>query len=168
MKHLQATPSPFDRAAGLLRLLLLTVLILAPAMVQAAPPRTVASDVYIERQDYRADGTRKVRLEPAAEVHSGDSLLFRVDYRPTGEDAAIGASQKWLTSAVPDGVSFLGGGDIVSVDGGRHWGRLDRLTVRGRDGAMRRALPGDVTHVRWVVGTRGDTRASLLFRGRAR
>ncbi len=160
-------PSPVrkdgERAALLARLVVLLALILIPATARAGQAQGVASDVYVERQDVRADGSRRVRLQPAALVRSGDNLVFRVNYHPGGA-----ASPKLLTSVVPDSVDFISGGDIVSVDGGRHWGPLVNLAVRDADGTLRRALAEDVTHVRWLIGEPGEPRSSLLFRGRAR
>lgn len=163
MKIIPATRAESDRAATLMRLIVLLALILIPATARASGAQDVASDVYVERQEFAADGSRRIRLEPAAQVRSGDSLVFRLNYRVNGDEAP-----KMLTSAVPDSVSFIGGGDIVSVDDGRHWGRLDTLRMRARNGSIRRALPEDVTHVRWVVGERSSARSGLLFRGRAR
>ena len=152
-----------DTAGFLLRLTILGALALVPAAARASSPQPVASTVYVERQAREGDGSRRVRLEPASQVRSGDSLLFRVNYR----DGAPG-SQKMLTSAVPDSVAFIGGGDLVSVDGGRHWGRLADLTVSTPDGGSRRAVPDDVTHVRWVLTARAESAPGLLFRGRVR
>ncbi len=155
--------SDSDRASALARLIVLLALILIPATARASNAQGVASDVYVERQEFRGDGSRHIRLEPAAQVRSGDNLVFRLDYRASG-----GTAPKMLTSAVPDSVSFIGGGDIVSVDGGRTWGRLNDLMVRAADGTVRRAVAEDVTHVRWVIGSGRERRSSLLFRGRAR
>jgi hypothetical protein len=40
----------------------------------------------------------------------------------------------------------------VSVDAGKSWGPLAKLTVRGADGAPRPAQGSDVTHLRWKLG----------------
>ncbi|WP_420605360.1 hypothetical protein [Novosphingopyxis sp.] len=151
-----------DTAALLARIIVLVALILVPATARAKSAAAVGSDVYVEQSELRTDGSRQIRLEPAATPRTGDSLVFRLRYTPT---AAAGRTM--LTSAVPDSVSFIGGGDLVSVDGGRHWGRLDELSVRDAEGRARRALPEDVTHVRWIVGETRQ-RPNLLFRGRVR
>lgn len=164
MQNASTLRSDSNRASSVARLVVLIALIIIPATARANESVVVASDVFIEKLEHRADGSRLVRLEPATGIRSGDSLVFRLNYSP---EAATG-SRKMLTSAVPASVSFIGGGDIVSVDGGRIWGRLGDLSVRGNDGRMRRALAEDVTHVRWMVGNRDNTRAGLLFRGRAR
>ncbi len=152
-----------DTLGILVRLIILGAVALVPATARASSPQPVGSTVYVERQAQAGDGSRRVRLEPASEVRSGDSLLFRVDYR-----SGAAGGQKTLTSAVPDSVTFIGGGDVVSVDGGRHWGRLADLMVTTADGAARRAVPDDVTHVRWLLTARAETAPGLLFRGRVR
>ena len=162
MTNMLRSRSSGDTAGFLLRLAILGAVALGPATARANGPQPVASTVYVERQAQEGDGSRRVRLEPASQVRSGDSLLFRVDYRN-----GTASGQKMLTSAVPDSVAFIGGGDLVSVDGGRNWGRLDDLTVSTANGATRRAVPDDVTHVRWVLTARANT-PGLLFRGRVR
>ncbi len=158
--HMRSSASP---SAALMRLAILIAVMAIPAMARAES--AVPSDVYVERQEHRADGSRQIRLEPAAQVRSGDTLVFRLRYQPGNQGSN---SRKLLTSAVPEGVRFTGGGDIVSVDGGASWGRLDDLVLRGRDGRTRRATPEDVTHVRWTVDGTATRRAGLLFRGQAR
>jgi hypothetical protein len=40
---------------------------------------------------------------------------------------------------------------LVSVDGGKAWGRLGDLSITDAAGQQRAAMPRDVTHVRWVI-----------------
>jgi hypothetical protein len=56
---------------------------------------------------------------------------------------------------MPRTLQFQGsadGSEEVSVDGGRHWGRLGDLRV-----GSRLATPEDVTHVRWHIATPAPT-----------
>ncbi len=58
-----------------------------------------------------------------------------------------------MTNPVPPTVRLDAGHSdmLVSVDGGRNWGRLDALHVRTPLGGTRRAVADDITHVRWTV-----------------
>jgi len=75
-----------------------------------------------------------------------------------------------VTNPIPESVSFSGpesAGSVLSVDGGRTWGELGRLSVRNADGTSRPATPADVTHVRWRLTQpipAGGT-GELRFRG---
>jgi hypothetical protein len=58
----------------------------------------------------------------------------------------------------------------VSVDGGQRWGRLEELWLPTPLGGTRRAVPEDITHVRWTMPTRlspGET-ARLSYRATMR
>ena len=119
----------------------------APAARHPAQVRLVG-DVFVERFE-RASGGRTARvLEHADDLHSGDRLVFVVSWSgaaPTGLT---------LTNPVPRSITYLpgpgDGGEDVSIDGGRTWGPLATLIVH-EDAGWRRALPADVTHVRWRV-----------------
>jgi hypothetical protein len=54
-----------------------------------------------------------------------------------------------VTNPLPRTVYYQGSADgeeEVSIDGGKHWGKLDDLRI-----GTRIATPEDVTHVRWHV-----------------
>ena len=42
---------------------------------------------------------------------------------------------------------------VVSVDGGKAWGRLSALSVANGKGGRRPAQAADVTHVRWTIAS---------------
>jgi uncharacterized repeat protein (TIGR01451 family) len=82
-------------------------------------------------------------------VTPGDRLVFVLGYRNAGAEPATGFV---LTDPIPPSVSFTGSDDasaVVSVDGGRSWGKLASLKVVQADGTSRPAVAADVTHVRW-------------------
>lgn len=90
-----------------------------------------------------ADGSTGVRLEPAAHLREGDTLLVTIHYVNTGEGTAATVT---IDNPVPPGMVFQPGGmsgenaeTLVSVDGG--------ASYRNEEGIY----PPAVTHVRWLV-----------------
>lgn len=135
--------------------------------VLAASPLQLSSDVFVERQIKRADGSNATVLEKPKLVVPGDSLVFVVKYKNVGQAPAANFS---VTNPMPKAVAFNGTSDgleIVSVDGGVNWGSLAKLSVIGKDGKNRPARMTDVTHIKWKlskplsVGSEGK----LMFRG---
>ena len=59
-----------------------------------------------------------------------------------------------MVTAIPNGVIFTGVREpsaAVSVDGGKIFGALASLKVKGADGKLRGATTADVTQVRWTL-----------------
>jgi hypothetical protein len=134
----------------------------APASPAPAGGVHLAGDVFVERVEAAPGGRAAHILEHAGELHSGDRLVFVVSWQG-GSRAGF-----FVTNPVPRSVEWQpASGDSaeeVSVDGGHSWGPLDTLLVHDA-GGLRRALPGDVTHVRWrVPGGAGR----VTFRGMVR
>jgi hypothetical protein len=135
-----------------------------PVAHQAHNPAKVhlTGDVFVERFEPAAGGRTARILERADALHQGDRLVFVVSW--TGGDP----TGFTMVNPVPRSVAYQAGAGIpseeVSVDGGRTWGLLTTLTVRDSDG-WRKALPGDVTHVRWRVP--GGT-GQITYRGTVR
>jgi uncharacterized repeat protein (TIGR01451 family) len=141
------------------------------ALLSAAPalaaPLQLASDVFVEREQKRSDGTVATILEEPKLVVPGDQLVFVVRYKNVG---AAAASKFTVTNPIPRAVAFAGtsdGKEFVSVDGGKSWGSLSQLRIAKTDGTTRPALPGDVTHVRWNLNQTlaAGSAGKLVFRG---
>lgn len=137
----------------------------APAF--AATPLQLSSDVFVERQIKRADGTKTVILEKPNIVTPGDNLVFVVKYRNVSSSTA---SNFVVTNPLPSAVMFNGTSDgleVVSTDGGRSWGFLKNLRVAKADGATRPAQRGDVTHLKWNLNQplTAGAEGKLIFRG---
>jgi len=107
--------------------------------VAPAPAVTIDSAVYVERM---SESSRV--LQPADHLRPGDRVVTVVSW----QRAARGGTFT-LTNPLPRSLHFQGSAnetEEVSVDGGRHWGRLGELRV-----GSRQATPEDVTHVRWHI-----------------
>lgn len=133
----------------------------------AASPVELSSDVFIERQKQRADGTVAKVLEEPKMVTPGDNLVFVVKFKNTGAKAA----EKFVvTNPLPKAVAFNGtsdGMEMVSIDGGKSWGFLSQLRIGDTQGRARPALMADVTHIRWNLNQSlpAGSEGKLIFRG---
>ena len=135
--------------------------------VQAATPLQLSSDVFVEKQVVRADGSRTVVLEKPKLVLPGDNLVFVVKYRNTGTATA---SNFVVTNPLPAAVTFNGTSDgleVVSIDGGNKWGILGMLRVKQPNGTLRAAERRDVTHIKWNLNQplTAGAEGKLIFRG---
>ena len=111
-------------------------------------------EVFVERSLER-DGRTQRLLEPANTLQSGDTVVLMLAWRSPQDKPFT------ISSRVPRSLAFrASGGDQpeVSVDGGRNWGTLAELRVRGRP-----ATSTDVTHVRWHVDNPRAARGRGVF-----
>ena len=112
----------------------------APVLAASTPLIALDSAVYVEKV---IPGKGR-SLRPANQLSRGDRLVYVVKWYRMG-----GSGSFTVTNPLPRTVYYQGsadGSEEVSVDGGRHWGKLDQL----RSGS-RLATPEDVTNVRWHV-----------------
>ena len=115
----------------------------------AKAPLQLASDIFVEREQTKAAGSKAVTLAKPTTVIPGDSLVFVVEYKNVGDKPA---TDFVVTNPMPRAVRFAGSSDgleVVSVDGGKSWGFLSTLKMAKPDGTQRAATLADVTHVKW-------------------
>jgi hypothetical protein len=138
-------------------LLILAALSLsAPAFAQAiskagADGVSISSEIQAVKVVTDAKGNKKNTLVSPTTVLPGTPLVVWISYKNGGAKTATGFV---INNPVPKGVDFTGvaeGWAVVSVDGGKSFGALATLKVKGSDGKMRAAVPQDVTAVRWTV-----------------
>lgn len=128
--------------------------LLAPSLSVARPAVTTDSAVYVER----VQPDRSRRLERADQLNRGDRVITVVNWRRTKGDGGF-----VITNPLPSALAYQGSAwddQDVSVDGGRTWGRLDRLRIAGRS-----ATAEDVTHVRWRIAARVRVRGQIAYSG---
>lgn len=122
------------------------------AAVQAAQPFELVSDVKVDKVTM-ADGKEVHALVEPAVVVPGDRLVFSTRYRNNG---AVKAENIVVTNPIKPGIALAADGSndlVVSVDGGKSWGKLALLKVADGQGGQRAAQATDVTHVRWVLAS---------------
>lgn len=150
-----------------MKAILTPIFALLAATTAMAAPVQLDSEVFVERMQKRADGSVATILEAPKLVVPGDQLVFVVHYKNAGTQPASNLS---VTNPIPHAVAFSGtadGGEIVSVDGGKSWGALEKLKIGKPDGTFRPALPSDVTHVKWTLNQTlaAGSAGKLVFRG---
>jgi uncharacterized repeat protein (TIGR01451 family) len=148
-------------------LLATIIMAFASSAAVATTPLELKSDVFVERQVIRNDGSKSVVLEKPNMVTPGDNLVFVVRYKNVG---GATASNFVVTNPLPSAVSFNGTSDgleVVSIDGGKSWGILGTLRVTKADGTMRAAALTDVTHIKWNLNQKltAGAEGKLIFRG---
>jgi len=145
-----------------------------------APQRSnvkIESKILVERSAKDASGKEITKTFKPSEVKvvPGDKLVFVNSYQNTATSAFSGFV---VNNPIHSAVTFTDVSEswaLVSVDGGKSYGKLTGLTVTdkatGEDGVEkninRPAQPKDVTHIRWAFakpiapGASGEVR----FRG---
>ena len=121
----------------------LVALFFASSMASAA--QGVASDGAAQPIALRGDA-KLVRTGTEA-----GRLLFSTSYSNVG---AQPINNVVVTNPLPSAVeiSAQSAAELtVSVDGGKHWGRIAGLTVADGKGGQRPAQAADVTHIRWII-----------------
>ena len=111
-----------------------------PVMAIATPLIALDSAVYVEKL-LPANGRT---LQPAARLNHGDRVVYVVSWTRMGGTGAF-----VVINPLPRSVYYQGsadGSEEVSLDGGKSWGKLERLRIGDR-----LATPEDVTQVRWHV-----------------
>ncbi len=158
--------------------------------IQAAVPDPRAdvkidSTIMVERTEESESGEIVTKLvDPATvKVIPGDRLLFTNAYRNTGQTAVTGFVVNNPVHQAVALIEVLEDWALVSVDGGKNFGKLSELGVTetaavaapGKETAetpepaqtTRPAIASDVTHIRWVLASPIAPGASgeLRFRG---
>jgi hypothetical protein len=99
-------------------------------------------------------------LEPADRLARGDRVVTVVTWQRLG-----GSGDFTITNPLPRAIAYQSSardGQLVSVDGGKSWGRLGELRIGDRI-----ATPEDVTHMRWRVagGKAASPRGQIVYSG---
>ncbi|HEY0310243.1 MAG TPA: hypothetical protein VGC43_03830 [Luteimonas sp.] len=134
-----------------------------------ASPIEVSSVAYQEVEVVAADGTRSIKLEPAARIAPGGVVVYEITYH---NEAAQPATDVAINNPVARELVYLDASvapSAVSVDGGKRFAPLSELTVTGADGKPRPAQPADVTHLRWTIASVApDAGGKVSFRARVK
>ncbi len=129
-------------------------LILGLGLAVASAPLAAQSSVKLSRAVFveRISPENSARvIEPAGSLRSGETVLLVVEWRSTSTNKPFTVS-----SPIPEKLQYRGSshdGQLVSVDGGKSWGRIGFLRVGSRLASVE-----DVTHLRWNVSSRTAAR----------
>ena len=123
---------------------------LAVPAAAAQPPLRLSSQTFVERVATDLNGRARRILASADRTAPGDQLIVILDWRNDGPAPLRNVA---ITRPVPRGLEPVLDDPMMqmSVDGGAHWGRLDDLWLPTPLGGVRRAVPADVTHIRWPL-----------------
>lgn len=120
-------------------ILVVSALAFMPATAMATPNVATDSAIFVEKQ---VSGTRQ--LEQASTLERGDRVVTILRWYRLGGNGAF-----TISNPLPRAISYQkssADAEEVSVDGGRHWGKLADLRI-----GSRMATPEDVTNVRWRI-----------------
>ena len=103
------------------------------------------------------DGKVQKKRQAVTNAVPGSEIIYVITYRNGG---AKPAADVVINNPVPPQMVYVAGSAEgagtraeVSVDGGKQFGALEALQVKGADGKPRAARAEDVTHLRWTVQT---------------
>lgn len=130
-------------------------------LLLALPALALAGDLELKSEAFQdvavkgKDGKVQKKRQAVATAVPGSEVLYVISYRNKGSKPAADIV---INNPVPAEMRFQAGSAEgagtrveVSVDGGKTFGALDTLQVKGADGKPRASRAEDVTHVRWSV-----------------
>jgi uncharacterized repeat protein (TIGR01451 family) len=132
-----------------------------------AEVEVVAKKAQGEKTSQRMDASK-------AKVIPGDAVIFITRYTNTDSKPA---ERVVLTNPVPEHVAYVdrsaeGKGSKIdfSVDGGKKFSAMDKLTKTDAAGKIKPASAGDITHIRWTLSKplAPGGQGSVSFRGRVK
>lgn len=138
---------------------LLSRVLLAASL--ALPALALAGDFELKSEAFQdvavkgKDGKVSKKRQAVTTAVPGSEVLYVISYRNGG---AKPANDIVINNPVPAQMRYQAGSAEgagtrveVSVDGGKQFGALEALQVKGADGKPRAARAEDVTHLRWTV-----------------
>jgi hypothetical protein len=139
-----------------MRSLFLLPLMAVPALAYAQPapapaPVLLESKIQAVVETTDAKGAKKRVLVEPKKVLPGQPLVVWLTYKNNTKKPATNFT---INNPIPANVDFTGFGassewGVVSIDGGKTFGKLATMKVTKADKTVRGAIPQDVTHVRW-------------------
>jgi len=99
------------------------------------------------------DGKKVEKKIPAVKVLPGKVVYYTTEYKNISKKSVDGIN---IINPIPKLTTYVKNsawGDNASVsfsvDGGKTWGKSDKLKVKDKEGKMVKAKPSDFTHIRW-------------------
>lgn len=130
---------------------------------------TVIVETLTQPTDEDPDAIR--RFVPADRIRAGDEVHYTIRVRNPGREPVTGVM---VTKRLPFGLKYIGGSAVgpaaavqFSVDSGESFAAAHDLRVIATGQPVRRAVPTDYTHVRWILKRPLAGGATALLRFRA-
>jgi uncharacterized repeat protein (TIGR01451 family) len=122
---------------------------------QGAIELTSVAEVEVVQKNERGKKEAKRVEASKATVEPGDTVIFSVHYVNKGDKPA---EDVVITNPVPQHMAYVeksaeGAGARIdfSVDGGKTYAAVGKLTVKGGEGKERIATASEYTHIRWSL-----------------
>ncbi len=128
---------------------MLSTFVLFTNVAYGASTIKLINEAFVTKYERKDSGTVAKTLVPAKRVVPGDLVTYVISYENTGDEAA---SKVVIKNPIPTNSSYHSaeGNSLVSVDGGKNFGFLEKLSVQ-ENGKTRAASEKDVTHVKWDI-----------------
>ena len=130
-----------------------TILLLAMFSQLALAEIELTTTAQVEVTETDSQGKEIVKRQPAKRIVPGSIVIYTITAKNTGNEPAENVR---VTNPIPkhtvyvDGSAFGAGTDITfSVDGGKSFGKPEKLTIEATNGTTRPATTEDYTHVHW-------------------
>jgi len=130
-------------------LYILSTLVLSTNIAYGSSKIKLINTAFVTKYEKKDSGTVVKKLVPVKKVVPGDLVTYVISYENTGDEAA---SKIIINNPIPTNTAYHSaqGDFLVSVDGGKSFGVLNKLSV-SEDGKLRSAKGSDVTHVKWNI-----------------
>lgn len=131
------------------------------ALLIATPASVNAQAIFTELNAMKsvmettADGLQIEKLVPVATILPGEKVIYTLNYGNQSDTPVTGVvislpMPKEMTF-VPGSADQSGTSVTYTVDGGKTYDQLERLTITTADGLERPARADDITAIRWTV-----------------
>ncbi len=138
--------------------IVMATLLLIPALATAQKggvELTSRAEVEVVRKNEKGEEVLRRISAAKANVAPGDTVIYTITYVNNGDQPATNVD---INNPVPEHMLYLDksaeGAETridFSVDKGRSYGPIARLTVRTDAGKEKPATPADITHIRWTL-----------------
>ncbi len=126
-----------------------------PATPTAVKPASggvsINSETFIVQTSVDAKGQKSNKLIPAKRVVPGNVLVVKFSYTNSGTSPAANFAVNAKVDPAVEFTEIREKWAVMSVDGGKSFGSLATLKVKGADGKLRAATTKDITNVRWTL-----------------
>lgn len=118
----------------------------------------VSSIAQVEIEVADKDGKKSLKRAPVTKAVPGTEVIYTTTFTNTLNKAAENIN---INNPIPNDSEYKGGSAfgkdceiLFSIDGGKTFGRAEKLKIKGADGKERSALPREYTHIRWNYKTK--------------